>query len=301
MHEWSPEVVVDEQLARTLIAGQFPELAGRPLGLLGEGWDNSVWLVDGRWVFRFPRRTLALAGVEREIAVLPRLADKLPLPIPAPVFVGRPADGYPWPFFGCAHIPGREAAVAGLDDAARRRVARRLGEFLRALHGTRIEAALPTDPFGRTDMRVRVPKAREQLEEGERLGLWSVPPSVGEILDAAHALPPVAPTVIVHGDLHGRHVLVDDHADISGVIDWGDLARADPSSDLSLLWSLMPAAARDEFIDAYGPVAPDQLLRARVLALFLSAVLALYAHHERMPALEHDSIAGLQRAWEVSR
>ena len=37
-------------------------------------------------------------------------------------------------------------------------------------------------------------------------------------------------------------------------------------------------------------------MRARVLAVFLSAVLALYAHHERMPALEREAIAGLGRA-----
>jgi aminoglycoside phosphotransferase (APT) family kinase protein len=297
VHEWSPEVVVDERLAATLIGGQFPELAGKELALLGEGWDNSVWLVDGRWVFRFPRRTLALAGVEREIAVLPRLAKKLPLPIPAPVFVGRPAEGYPWPFFGCAHIPGREVAVAGLDDAARGRLARPLAEFLRALHGTRIDADLPADPFGRVDMQRRVPKARERLAEGERLGLWTVPGAVGELLDAAVELPPVAPTAVVHGDLHGRHVLVDDRGELAGVIDWGDLGRADPSSDLSLLWSLLPAAARADFVDAYGPVSDDQLLRARVLALFLSATLALYAHHERMPALERDSLGALERTY----
>jgi hypothetical protein len=42
VHEWSPEVTLDERLARTLIAGQFPEIGLRRLTLLGEGWDNSV-------------------------------------------------------------------------------------------------------------------------------------------------------------------------------------------------------------------------------------------------------------------
>jgi aminoglycoside phosphotransferase (APT) family kinase protein len=296
VHEWSPEVTVDEQLARALIAGQFPEVELRTVTLLGEGWDNSVWLADDRWVFRFPRRTIALPGFEREIAVLPQLAPRLPLPIPAPVFVGRPAERFPWPFFGCELIRGREAAVAGLSDPARHRVAGQLGSFLRALHAVEITAELPADPFGRTDMRKRVPLAHERLEEGRRLGLWTVPGSVGEWLTTAHELPPAIPTAVVHGDLHARHVVVDQHGALAGVIDWGDLCRADPSSDLSLLWSLLPAAARRELLDAYGPVTPEQLLRARVLALFLSAVLALYAHHERMPALERESIAGVARA-----
>ena len=296
VHEWSPEVEVGEELARTLIGGQFPELELRSLELLGEGWDNSVWLADGRWVFRFPRRTLALDGIEREIAVLPELAPRLPLPIPRPVFVGRPAHGFPWPFFGCELIRGREAAVADLSDAARGGLAAQLGRFLRALHAIDVSAELPVDPFGRTDMAVRVPRAREQLAEGERLGLWNVPGSVDGWLEAALELPPPEPTAVVHGDLHIRHVLVDDGGDVAGVIDWGDLGRADPSSDMSLYWSLLPPPARPAFLDAYGAVTPEQLVRARVLAVFLSAVLAVYARHERMPALEREAVAGVLRA-----
>jgi aminoglycoside phosphotransferase (APT) family kinase protein len=297
VHEWSPEVTVDEPLARTLIGGQFPELELRSLRLIGEGWDNSVWLADERWVFRFPRRTIALPGFEREIVVLPRLAPRLPLPIPAPVFVGRPADGFPWPFFGCEHIPGREAAVAGLDDGARRRLAAPLGGFLRALHAIEVDADLPVDPFGRTDMAVRVPRAREQLAQGERLGLWAVPAVAGELLDAALDREPPEPTAVVHGDLHIRHLLVGDDGAPTGVIDWGDLGRADPCSDMSLYWSLLPADARQEFIAAYGAVSDEQLLFARVLALFLSAVLAIYAHHEGMAALQREAVAGLERTW----
>jgi hypothetical protein len=56
VREWAAEVTVDEALARRLIGGQFPELELRSLSPLGQGWDMTVWLADGRWVFRFPRR-----------------------------------------------------------------------------------------------------------------------------------------------------------------------------------------------------------------------------------------------------
>jgi hypothetical protein len=36
--------------------------------------------------------------------------------VPRPELVGRPAYGFPWPFFGAALLPGREAADAGLGD-----------------------------------------------------------------------------------------------------------------------------------------------------------------------------------------
>jgi len=297
VREWSAEVVVDEPLARRLLR-QFPDLAVDSLELIAEGWDNAVWLVDGTWAFRFPRRTIAIPGVEREIAVLPRLAPLLPLPIPVPKFVGRPADGYPWAFFGARFLPGREVADADLSDDGRNRIARPLGSFLRTLHEADAQAftaELPADPMGRADMAERVPRTRERLDEAARLGLFEAPPSVETVLAAAERLPPPAATVVAHGDFHFRHILVDDAGALCAVIDWGDICRGDPGIDLPLFWGLFDASGRAAFLDAYGPVGDDHLLRARVLALLLSAVLAIYARHEGLPSLEREAVAELDR------
>lgn len=293
MPVWSAEVEVDAELARRLIGAQFPQLELASLTLLGVGWDNTVWLVDERWVFRFPRREVAVPGFERELATLPELAPRLPLPIPHPVFIGRPSDGFPFPFFGAAQVPGREPL--GLDETARANLARPLGHFLRALHDASVDG-LPVDPMGRADMAVRVPRTVEQLAPVVDAGLWQIPDSVHRLLDAAHALPPTASTTVLHGDLHFRHLLVDGHGAVSGVIDWGDICRGDPSIDLTLLWSLLPASARTDFLAAYGPITDDRLLRARVLAINLCSVLLLYGHHEGMAEIEREARAGLERA-----
>src|SRR6185295_15436029 len=108
MPVWTAEVKVDEPLARRLIAEQFPQVSLDAVELLGEGWDNTVWLVDGRWAFRFPRREIALPGVQRELAVLSELAPQVPLPIPVPKWVGEPSEAFPWPFFGAEAIEGSE-------------------------------------------------------------------------------------------------------------------------------------------------------------------------------------------------
>jgi aminoglycoside phosphotransferase (APT) family kinase protein len=301
VHEWSAEVTVDRDLAHRLIAGQFDALRPAELRLLGEGWDNTVWLVDRRWAFRFPRREAVIPGIEREMALLPRLAPLLPLPIPRPVFFGRPADGYRWPFFGAALIAGTETADSACSDADRCQLARPLAAFLRALHHGGTAAAvdpaseLPNDPMGRGDMKLRVPRTAERLAEVARLGIWRAPRSVHYVLDAAHGLGAPDPSALVHGDLHIRHLLVDDQCGAAGVIDWIDICRGDPAIDLSLFWSLLPAAGRDEFVDAYGTVTDAQLLRARVLALFLSATIAVYARHKGMANLEREAIAALVR------
>lgn len=298
MPEWSAEVAVDEELVRGLLGEQFGELELRSVRLFGEGWDNAVWLVDERWIFRFPRRRIAVPGVERAIALLPRLAPLLPLPVTTPVFAGRPAHGFPWPFYGAPLLPGRELADAGLHDDARIRLARPLGSFLRALHSSDVEGAgaLPVDHNRRADMALRVAMTRERIAEVERIGLWRARPGVERILASAEKLPPATGLVTVHGDLHVRHLLVGDDGEPSGVIDWDDICRADPSIDLHLLWSLLPPDGRDELVDAYGHVDEEELLRARVLALFLSAALALYAEHEGLGALRRETVAGLERA-----
>jgi aminoglycoside phosphotransferase (APT) family kinase protein len=301
VHEWSAEVAVDRDLAYRLIAGQFEALELAELRLLSEGWDNTVWLVDRRWVFRFPRRAVVIPGIEREVALLPRLAPLVPLAIPTPVFLGRPGEGYRWPFFGAALIPGRETADAACSDADRCGLARPLAAFLHALHDGATLAAvdpageLPGDPMGRADMTLRVPRTAERLAELERLGSWRAPSSVHDVLDAARGLGAPEPSALVHGDLHLRHLLVDDDCGAAGVIDWIDICRGDPAIDLPLFWSLLPAAGRAEFLDAYGTVSDAQLLRARVLALFLSATLAVYAHHEGMANLRREAIGALVR------
>jgi aminoglycoside phosphotransferase (APT) family kinase protein len=301
VHEWSAEFTVERDLAYRLIAGQFDVLQPTDLRLLSEGWDNTVWLVDGRWVFRFPRREAVIPGIEREMALLPRLAPLVPLPIPRPLFFGQPADAYPWPFFGAKLIQGRETADAACSDADRCRLARPLAAFLRALHDSDTLAAvdpageLPIDPMGRGDMELRVPRTVERLAEVERLGIWQVPASITGVLNVARALGEPQSYALLHGDLHIRHLLVDNGCSAAGVIDWIDICRGDPAIDLSLFWSLLPAAARDEFLTTYGTVTHAQLLRARVLALFLSATLAVYARHEGMANLEREAICALQR------
>jgi aminoglycoside phosphotransferase (APT) family kinase protein len=301
MSEWGAEHQVDEELAGKLVREQFAPLPERSVSLLSAGWDYVAHLVDDRWVFRFPRRPVVVPGTEREIEVLGRIEPLLPVAVPVPTHIGRPSADFPWPFYGARFLDGVEATDAGLSDDDRRRLARPLAAALRSLHGPETLAAagdlLGADPIRRADMSLRVPKAREALEGVRGLGLWEPPVVVEEILAAAGALPQAEPSAVCHGDLHFRQLLVD-RGELSGIIDWVDVCRSDPGVDLQLVWSFLPPAGRDEFLDAYGPVSEGSLLRARVLALFLNAVLARYGHVEGLEAVKSEALAGLARSVE---
>jgi aminoglycoside phosphotransferase (APT) family kinase protein len=289
--EWDAEVAIDEELVRALLTEQFPELDASSARLVGEGWDNAVWLVEERWAFRFPRRQIAIPGVERELSVLPRLAPLLPVPIPEPRFVGTPSERFPWPFFGAALLPGREPADAALADDARLELGTALGRFLRLLHRVELDVALPVDPLGRGDMS-------KQLEMARQLDGEPGSPAISrasQLFECAAAVGPPTSAVLVHGDLHLRHVLVDGGA-LGGVIDWGDVCVGDPSIDLQIAWSLLPVQARTRFFDEYGPIDEVRQLRARVLAVRLCAVLARYARSVGYASLEREALAGFERA-----
>jgi aminoglycoside phosphotransferase (APT) family kinase protein len=294
MPEWDADVVIDEPLVRALLTEQFPELDAGSARLLGEGWDNSVWVVEDRWAFRFPRREIAIPGVERELAVLPKLAPLLPVAVPVPTFVGQPSVRFRWPFFGAPLLPGREPAFANVSEEARTELGTALGHFLRALHDVELDVDLPDDPIRRADMPFRAARLREKLGAIEELGLWSPPSEVRRILADAERLAASADRVLTHGDLHFRHVLIDDGV-LSGVIDWGDVCRSDPATDLMLVWSLLTPTGRDRFLAAYGAIDEASRLRARVLALFLGVTLAIYAYDVGDAALERECVATLER------
>jgi aminoglycoside phosphotransferase (APT) family kinase protein len=294
---WDAEIAVDKALARALIDEQFPRLDTSELRLLGQGWDNTVWLTRDRVAFRFPRRAIAVPGIEREIALLPLLAPRLPVRVPDAAYPGRPTETYGWPWFGSRLIDGHELGATELDDEARIALAPQLAAALRSLHDQSLPQteSLPVDPFGRTEIRTRVQKTREAI--AAVASIWTAPPTVAEILAEAEELPPPASATLVHGDLHARHVLVAGDGRLAGIIDWGDVCRADQSADLSLVWSALPPAGREAFSTVYGEgeLTTERLLRARVIALFLCAILADYARATGAPALAREMVAGLER------
>jgi aminoglycoside phosphotransferase (APT) family kinase protein len=147
--------------------------------------------------------------------------------------------------------------------------------------------------MGRAEMATRVPRTRAALEQAA--SLWGGGDRAAAVLDAAERLAPDADAVIAHGDLNLRHALVSESGGLAGVIDWGDICRAPRSVDLPLYWSLFDSEGRAAFRAAYGPLTEETLARARVLALFFDATLAVYANDKGMDDLEREALQGLDR------
>ena len=137
---WDAEWEVNEEQARTLIGRQFPQLSSKQVKRLGWGWDNTVFLIGDEYVFRFPRRTIAVGSIRMEGKLLPKLEAYMTIPYPKPLFYGEASDEYPAPFLGYAYVPGD--FPIGLTEERRALSAETLAKFLRRLHEFPVQAAL---------------------------------------------------------------------------------------------------------------------------------------------------------------
>ncbi|CAG7645338.1 Predicted kinase, aminoglycoside phosphotransferase (APT) family [Actinacidiphila bryophytorum] len=259
------EFPVSAELVRNLLGEQHPDLADLPIEVLANGWDNLVCRLGGELLVRLPRRAVAAELLAHEQRWLPELAGRLPLPVPAPVRIGRPTAQYPWSWSVVPFLPGRIAARAEPYDHWSAAAA--LGGFLHALH-------VPAPPQAPVNAFRGIPLAGRT--EGVLSGLAQVDAAdratAARVWRAAAAAPAwEGPPVWLHGDLHPANILVD-RGRISAVIDFGDITSGDPAADLSVAWMLFTTGQRAAFRRAYASADDATWGRARGWALVLSLV-----------------------------
>jgi len=279
---WLPELPLDESLARTLIDRHFPSLAPAKLQILGSGWDNMAFLVNGTFVFRFPRRRVAVPLLETERRLLPRIAPELPLAIPVPEFYAQATPEFPSPFAGYRYLPGRTASSAGLKDEQRLRAAEPLAHFLRALHSFPGEEAARfgagPDTLGRLEIRRRASRARERLDKLVAQGLVRDATPLYSLLEQARDPLSCPSDVLVHGDFYSEHLLVAEDGTPCGVIDWGDVHLGHPAEDLALIFGFLPPEGREIFKKVYGAIDAETTRLARFKALEVAVTLLSYGY-----------------------
>lgn len=295
---WLAEIEVTAGLAEALIAEQFPALHPTHAEPFAVGWDNTAFLVNGEYIFRFPRRQLGADCLATENNVLPHIADRLPLAAPCPTMIGVPTERFNWPFAGYRLLPGTTACRARLDDRQRELIAAPLGRFLRALHtidaeeGRRFGA--PPDELGRLNLQRRIPQASEHLDRLAAAGVDFDVASLRRVLSHSSTCRAAVATCLVHGDLYIRHLIVDATGRLTGVIDWGDVHVGNRAVDLAIAHGVLPPRLHGVFRNAYGAIDEPTWQLARFRALQHAAVTAVYGHDIGDTDLLRESLTALQ-------
>ena len=238
-------VTIDVPLGQLLVADQFPKWARLPIRpVKTSGHDNRTFRLGHEMSVRIPSAYRYAVHVEIEQLWPPKLAPHLPLPIPTPLAIGKPAYSYPWAWSVNRWLAGESATIERIDDLSL--FAHDLANFLNSLRS--VDAANGPSPgadnfYRGGDLAVYDAETRECIVQLQDIVDAKAATAVWEsALDAAW----LGPAVWVHGDVTAENLLVKEGR-LCAVIDFGQLAVGDPACDITIAWSFFRGASRDVF------------------------------------------------------
>ena len=238
------EVDTDVSLVARLLAAQFPQWAGLPIKPVpSSGTDNALYRLGDDLVVRLPRIHWATGQAEKELRWLPKLAPHLPLAVPAPLAMGEPGEGYPWPWSVYRWLEGENATVDTIPDP--NETATDLARFITALR--RLDpTGGPRDVYRGWALSTRDRHTREAIAASAARGLVNAEAATAA-WEAALRTPPWdrAPAWF-HGDLMPGNLLFVGGR-LSAIIDFGALGVGDPACDLIIAWGFFAGESRKAF------------------------------------------------------
>jgi aminoglycoside phosphotransferase (APT) family kinase protein len=293
------DISIDQDLAIKLIFDQFG-ITTKHIRLLGEGFDNKVWLINDHLVFRFPRQKVAIELLEHELNLLPHLKDRLPVKVPEPLYVGEPTQSYDAPFYGHEILAGRTGCTVSLSEDEFKTLARDLGQALKALHSLDFKA-LGLSPNELLPLYDRVDIKRMSAWLNERwasvktnYNLEAFNQKFSQIVDQAQYYKAKEnPLVLVHSDLYHRHLLFNHHNKLVAFIDWGDSCLSDRVVDMSVVFQFLPKSVHDIFFNSYGPLSPEEIHYGRFLGLYYAVTLLWFGHDRQDQSLIASSLKAI--------
>lgn len=240
------EVNIDIALVRRLLAAQCPQWSDLPIQPVQPwGTDNAIFRLGEDLVVRMPRRARPSDTLAKEIRWLPKLAPRLPMPIPIPQAEGIPTEEYPFHWAVYRWLKG-ETAIA-VHGTAANRLAIDLARFMEALWN--VDPTGGPAPGAHNFFRGVSLDQRDELTRAAiaTLGRTIDVQAVTAVWEAALRAPRwTRQPVWIHGDMDSRNILLE-RGRLSGVIDFGGLAVGDPACDVMTAWKILPPDARRTF------------------------------------------------------
>jgi aminoglycoside phosphotransferase (APT) family kinase protein len=239
------KVHIDVDLVRRLIATQFPQWTTLPVKPIKfDGWDNRTFHLGEHMSVRLPSAVEYSSQVKKEHYWLPKLAPHLPLSIPVPLAMGKPAESYPWHWSIYRWLDGEPASIEGIANLCQFSTA--LAEFLIALQqiDTTGGPMAGTHNFYRggsltiydDETRKAIAILGDQIDVDAVTSVWNI-----ALASNWHGSP-----VWIHGDIAAGNLLVE-KGQLSAVIDFGSMGVGDPACDLAIAWTLFKGESRDTF------------------------------------------------------
>jgi macrolide phosphotransferase len=250
------------------------------------------------WVLRQPRHENMSEQIQAEARILSFLKPHLPFAIPdwqksSPALVVYPLlPNVPAYTFDLENV-----AVKWAIDPGSPAFTHNLGQALAALH------AIPTAAAQAAGLKVYSPaesrqKALDDFERVEQeLGMH---PERSQVLQQWLHNDACWPDfcVVVHGDLHPGHILVNPQAEITGMIDWSETRVDDPALDMISHLMLFRPEGLQQLVQAYeaagGRTWPGLLEHTTGRQAAIPLVYAMYALKTQHPEQLAEAKAQLE-------
>jgi len=282
--KWNLESIINPELAKKCI--EYPEnylLKVDTIKFLGQGWDNVAFLVNEKYVFRFPRKQEAEQLLLDENSVLPKLHSMVPLPIPKPIYFGKPTEMYPFHFHAYAMLAGTPAYKVDLPDDQLRECLKSIALFLKQLHTIKSVKAQAMGAqiqlYDKTNTQVVVESVQKRMKMMQQTNIFDFDEKfIDQMIERVQKVfIDHRDDGLVHGDLDYRHMLLQDNK-LSGIIDWGDVGINHPVIDFAVVHIMFPKSMHSIFFEIYGVISEDVWVYAKFIALQRAITLMLYGH-----------------------
>ena len=238
------QLTIPTDLVQRLVEDHFPQYRALPISALDAGGTtNAIFRIGASMTARFPLRKAdpfaALNSLRAEQDAMREFGAHAKVAAPLPLGTGRPGQGYPMPWSlqswldGDVATPETHAATVSLAEDIAALIAGLRGAELRgrSFSGTGRGGNLPDHDRWMAECL----KNSVGLLDVERLrSLWA----------RLRLLPEAGPLRMSHKDLIPANLLVRGGR-LSGVLDTGGFAPADPALDLVAAWHLFDGACRD--------------------------------------------------------
>lgn len=255
---WDKEIEINERIVSTLITSQF-NVNIQSVKLIGQGFDNYAYLINGDLIFRFPRRKIADELLNNEAAILPYIGKLLDFPISYPRYFGKASDLFPHQFLGYPFMKGSSICDQILPPFDNEKFAKDFALALKKLHSIQIhenhlEGYNDTWRLDVDNIIIRLSTYLDQYKDiFVQAGF-----DTNMILNLIKKLPelnfkpsPEAKSYI-HGDLYSKHILIDEHNNFAGIIDWGDVHVGNPAIDILSAIMIFSESCYNIFTTNYG-------------------------------------------------
>jgi len=246
MQMHSGQLTVSTHAVRELVSRQFPQWKGSPVrAVASHGTVNAIFRIGPDLAARFPLLGAEVEPTRRwlesEAAAARRLVGRTRFRTPEPVAMGEPGAGYPLPWSVQTWLPGTVATEQ--DPSGSSAFARDLARFVREVRAIDTEGRRFEGTNRGGDLRSCDAWMQECFERCD--GMLDVS-RLRRTWRKLRMLPRTAVDVMTHGDLIPGNLLVADGR-LTGVLDVGGLAPADPALDLVGAWHGLATGPRQEF------------------------------------------------------